>query len=110
MSKKDKDPTNEDFEKLENKIIIEKVDEIFRNHPKDYISKLEELGFVYYEDDDNEAAEEENARPENQNQRELVAYFENRRELSEKIFEMFSTEKAAENPNYPLFRRYFKEK
>ncbi len=110
MSKKDKDSVLDDFEKLKNEIIRDKVSEIFRNHPKDYIAKMEELGFAYFEDDDDyEEIEERNAKPENQRQRELVAYFENKKKLSKKIFESYSEEKAAENPNYPLIRKYYKE-
>ena len=32
-----------------------------------------------------------------------------KKKLSKKIFEGYSEEKAAENPNYPLIRKYFKE-
>lgn len=110
MDKKDKDPVFNDYEKLTNEIIRDKVNEIFRNHLKDYIAKMEELGFEYFEeDDDYEEIEERNARPENQRQRVLVAYFENKKKLSKEIFESYSEEKAAENPNYPLIRKYFKE-
>ncbi len=110
MSKKDKDSALDDYEKLKNEIIRDKVNEIFRNHPKDYIAKMEELGFTYIEDDDDsERLEEINAKPENQRQIDLVAYFENRRKLSKDIFESYSKEKAAENTNYPLIRKYFKE-
>ena len=71
---------------------------------------MEELGFEHFEDnDDYEEIEERNARPENQRQRDLVAYFENKKKVSKKIFESYSQEKAAENPNYPLIRKYFKE-
>ena len=110
MVKKDKDSVLDDYEKVKSEIIHDKMNEIFRNHPKDYIAKLAELGFEYFEDDDdNEEMEERNAKPENQRQRDLVAYFENKKELSKEIFESYSEEKAAENPNYPLFRKYFKE-
>ena len=110
MSKKDKDSVLDDYEKLKNEIIRDKVSEIFRNHPKDHIAKMEELGFEYFEDDDDyEEIEERNAKPENQRQRELVAYFENKKKLSKKIFESYSEEKSAENPNYPLIRKYYKE-
>jgi len=110
MSKKDNDSVLDDYEKLKNEIIRDKVSEIFRNHPKDHIAKMEELGFEYFEDDDDyEEIEERNAKPENQRQRELVAYFENKKKLSKKIFESYSEEKAAENPNYPLIRKYYKE-
>ena len=110
MSKKGKDPVLDDYEKLKNEIIRDKVNEIFRKYPKDYIAKMEEIGFKYFEDDiDYEEIEERNAMPENQRQRDLVAYFENKMELLEKIFESYSEEKAAEKPNYPLIRRYFRQ-
>jgi hypothetical protein len=72
---------------------------------------LEELGFKYFEDDDDdiEEIEERNAKPENQRQRNLVAYFENKNKLSGKIFECFSEEKASDNPNFPLIRKYFRK-
>ena len=111
MGRKDKNSALDDYEKIKNEIIRDKVNDIFRNHPKDYIAKMEELGFKYYEDDneDEEEIEERNAKPENQRQRDLVAYFENKTKLTKKIFESYSKEKAAENPNYPLIRKYYKE-
>ena len=109
MAKKDKDSLLDDFKKAKSEISHEKVKEIFRNHPKGYIAKLKELGFAYCEDDeDNEEMEERNAKPENQRQRDLVSYFEGKKRLSEKIFESYCAEKDAENPNYPLIRKYFK--
>ena len=92
MGKKDKDSVLDDYAKLKNEIIRDRVNEIFRNHPKDHIAKMEELGFEYFEDDydDDEEIEERNARPENQRQRDLVAYFENKKKLSKKIFESYS--------------------
>ena len=110
MGKKDKVSILGDYEKLKNEIIREKVNEIFRNHPKDYIAKMEEVGFEYFEDDDDyEEIEERNAKPENQRQEDLVAFFENKKKLSKNIFESYSEEKASENPNFPLIRKYFKE-
>ena len=110
MGKKDKDSVLDDYKKLKNEIILDKVDEIFRNHPKDYIAKMEELGFEYFEDDDDfEEIEERNARAENQRQRDLVAYFENTKKLSKEIFEDYFEEIASENPNNPLIRKYFKK-
>jgi len=110
MGKKDKDSILDDYEKLKTEITRDKVNEIFRSHPKDYIAKMEELGFEYFEDDDDcEEIEERNAQPENQRQRDLVAYFEGRKKLSKKIFGSYSEEKATENQNYPLIRKYYKE-
>ncbi|OGR03840.1 MAG: hypothetical protein A2511_02915 [Deltaproteobacteria bacterium RIFOXYD12_FULL_50_9] len=71
---------------------------------------MEELGFEHFEDDDDcEEIEERNAQPENQRQRNLVAYFEGKKKLSKKIFQSYSEEKTADNPNYPLIRKYYKE-
>lgn len=111
MGKKDKDSVFDDYEKLKNESIRDKVSDIFRKHPKDYIAKMEELGFEYFEDDDddNEEIEERNAKPENLRQRDLVAYFENKNKLSKKIFESFSEEKASDNTNFPLVRKYFRK-
>ena len=110
MSKKKKDKTIEEYQKLQNKIIMDKVDEIFRTQPDNYISALEEIGFTYYEDDydDNEEIEEANAKPENQNQKDIIAYFEGEKELSDKILQIFLEERDAENPNLPLIRKFFK--
>jgi len=109
MGKKKKDPTIEDYEKLKNEIVIDKVDEIFRTRPDNYISALEEIGFKYYEDDDYEEMEEANAKPENKNQKDLVAFFKGEKELSGRIFQIFLEERDAENPNLPLIRKYFKK-
>lgn len=110
MGEKDVDSVLDDYEKLKSEIIRDKVNEIFRNHPDDYIAKMEKLGFEYFEDDNNyEEIEERNAHPENQRQLDLVAYFEGKKKLSKKIFESYSEEKAAENPSYPLIRKYYKE-
>ena len=110
MGKKKKDPVIDEYEKLKNKIIIEKVDEVFRTQPDNYISALEEIGFKYYDDDDDmEEREEANAKPENLNQKDLVAYFEGQKELSDKILQTFLEERDTENPNLPLIRKYFKK-
>jgi hypothetical protein len=110
MSKKRKKATTHDSDGIESEILREKVNEIFRDHPQDYISKLEDIGFEYFDDDlPDEEAEEREAKPENQRQKDLVDFFENRKRLSEKIFVSFSDEKAAEDTNYPLIRRYFRK-
>jgi len=109
MAKKQRDSKFDDYQKLQNEIIREKVNEVFRDHPEDYIAKLEELGFKYYDDDiDYEEIEERDAKPENQRQRDLVAFFENGKEPSEEMFVCFSEEKGSEEINYPLIRKYFK--
>ncbi len=82
--------------------------DIFNHDPESYRTKMEELGFRYVEETDPELEEEHRARPENHRQAELVAFFENQRDLNYEIFEHYSMEKASEAPNYPLMRRYFK--
>ena len=110
MGKKDKDFFLEDYEKLKYEIKRDKVNKMFRKNPRDYVAKLEEIGFKHYDDDDDdEEIEERNAKPKNQRQREIVDYFENKKGLLKNIFESYSEEKAAENPNYPLIRKYFKQ-
>jgi len=79
--KKDKDRVADEFEKLENEMISNKVKEIFRTQPDNYISGLEDIGFEYREDDEYEEKEEREAKPENRNQRDLVAFFEGRKPL-----------------------------
>ena len=69
MDKKDKGDILDEYEKLKNEIIIDKVNEIFRSQPKNYVAALNEIGFEYCEDDDDEEEmEEKNAKPENKNQ------------------------------------------
>ena len=109
MGKKDIASVLGDYEKLKTEIIRDKVDEIFRNNPDDHIAEMEKLGFAYFEDNNNdEETEERNSQPENQRQRDLVAYFDGRKKLSQKILESYSEEKASEKPNYPLIRKYYR--
>jgi hypothetical protein len=110
MTKKGKKSSLDDDERLKYEIDRDRIKEIFSKHPRDYIAEMEEIGFDYFEDDeDEEELEERIARPENQCQKDLVDYFEGRKELSERIFDCYSQEKAAENPNYPLIRKYFRQ-
>jgi hypothetical protein len=108
MKKKDKDKIKNNFSKLKSEIIREKVDEIFRTQPDDYITALEEIGFKYYDDDDSEEREEKNAIAENQDQQDLVDFFEGDQGCSESVLETFFKVKDAEKPNFPLVRKYFK--
>jgi len=105
----DKDSTLEEYEKLKNEMVIEKVDEVFRTQPENYIAALEEIGFTYVEEEDEEEIEEQKAKPENQNQRDIVAYFEGEQDPSEAILTTFLAERNADHPNFPLIRKYFKQ-
>lgn len=109
MSKKKKDPVIKDYEKLRDEIVVDKVNEIFRTHPDNYIAALEEIGFEYHEEDDYDEIEERNARPENQNQKDLVAFFKGEKKLSDRILHQYFEERDSEFPNLPLIRPFFKE-
>jgi len=108
MKKKDKDKFIKEVLKLKNAVVRDKVDEIFRNQPDNHISALEEIGFKYYDDDDPEELEEKNAIAENQDQQNLVDFFEGDQDCSETILKTFFRVKDANKPNYPLVRKYFK--
>jgi hypothetical protein len=106
MAKKN---TLDDFNKPKDEIIIDKVNEIFRSKPDNYIAAMEEIGFTYHEEVDEEAIEEKKAKPKNKNQRALVTYFDGKEDPSEMIFETLLTERYAKRPNLPLLRKYFKK-
>lgn len=105
---KEKDPPN--FTDPDEFTTHDKVDRIFKDHPRDYISKLEEMGFVYQDDDEYAQEEEEEAiaKPLNTNQVYLVTYFNGDIPLSDKTLEIYLEERRSPNPNYPLFRKYYK--
>ena len=109
MTQKGKDDILADYRRLKNAMVRDKVAEIFRARPGNYVAAMEEIGFKYYDDDDRDEIEEKNAQPENQNQRDLIDYFEGRHECTESILIAFLEEKDAEEPNLPLIRKYFKQ-
>ena len=107
MAKKEKDPLGE-YLKLKNEMIWEKVEDIFRTQPENWGEALEEDGFKYYEEEDEEEIEERKARPQNKAQRDLVAYFEGQKEISDNLLTTLITERYKKRPNLPLIRKYFK--
>jgi hypothetical protein len=74
MRKRKNDPILDEYLKLRDEMLIEKVDEIFRTQSDNYVSAMEEIGFEWHEEEDFEKQEEEAAKPENPNQRLLVDY------------------------------------
>jgi len=109
MGKKDKTGILDEYQKLKDEIIFDKVKYVFRSKPKNFIPALNEIGFEYCEDDFDEAEMEERiAKPENQNQKDLVTFFEGEQDVSESIMAIFLAERNAEHPNFPLFRKYFR--
>lgn len=109
MAKKNKNSIQDDYLKLKSEMLFDKVEEIFKTQPKNYISALEEIGFKYYEEEDAEEIEERNAEPKNRNERDLVAYFEGKQSCTDRILKKYLTERVREDANEPLIRRYFKK-
>lgn len=110
MGKHDKQKDHNENAIIDDDSIRDDVTRIFKNHPKEYISKLEEIGFVYHdEENDGEEQEEAVAKPENKNQEYLVSFFNSNIPLSEETVEIFLEERRNPTPNYPLFRKYFKQ-
>jgi hypothetical protein len=100
---------DDDYEKFKRKLRFEQVAKAIKEDPKNWTSKLEELGFQWFDDEyDQEEEEEKVAKPENPNQEFLVAYFEGSVDLSDRVLDSFLAEKESIDPNYPLFRKYFK--
>ena len=94
----------------DDEIVRDEVSRIFSKHPSDYIEKLEEIGFTYYDDDfDDEEQEEARARPVNSNQLYLVSFFRGDIPLSDRTIEIFLEERRSSKPNSPLIRKYFKQ-
>lgn len=98
----------EEYLRLKNKIMRDQVEDIFRTQSGNWQEALEEIGFKYIEEDDEEEIEERKARPRNKAQRDLVAYFEGQKEISEYLLTTLITERYRKRPNLPLIRKYFK--
>ena len=100
MSKRKNDPVLNDYLRLKDEMLIEKVDEIFRNQSDNYVSAMEEIGFEWHEEEDFEKQEEDAAKPENPKQRLLVDNFERKEKLSDGILEVYFSERNAKHPNW----------
>ncbi len=113
MAKYDRDsepPCDDESDDIEAEIIRDEVSRIFKKHPNDHISKLEEIGFEYHDDEyDEEEHEEAVATPLNNNQEYLVSFFNGNILLSVQTLEIFIEERRSKNPNLPLIRKYFKD-
>jgi len=101
--------SDDDFEKIRREVVFKQVSKVMRENPKNWASKLEELGFKWVDDESGEEEVEENlAKPENVNQELLVAYFEANMELSDRVLEAYLAERESPTPNHPLIRKYFR--
>jgi hypothetical protein len=87
------------------------VSEAFRRHPHDIVEGMEKLGFHYVVDEgraEAELSEERLASPVNARQQSLVEYFNGSTPPDERILEVWRAERDAPEPNYALWRRYFR--
>ena len=104
-----KDNYAEEYENLQREIIRDRVKEVFKKNPADYIDGLEEIGFSWYDDNyPSEEDEEDAAVPENDNQQKLIDYFDGKTEFSQSLINLLHNERNSEKPNYPLIRKYFR--
>lgn len=87
------------------------IDKAFRESPSAGYSKLEELGFCFARDETGgeEEREEREAVPQTSDQSMLIEYFEKGGAPTDVLLQAFIKEKHADDPNYALFRRYFKQ-
>lgn len=107
MSNKDK-TWQEEYESIQREIFSDKIRDAVKDEPRQWAKKLEELGFIWVDEDNDEAEEEKNALPMNANQCHLMAYFSKESELTHQLIDLFIVETEGDEPNYPLFRPYFK--
>ncbi len=99
-----------DYEKTLRALRFKNVSGVFKKDRKDWSKHLENLGFTWVDDeDDREEIEEQIAKAENQHQKALVDFFDDKTSLTNELLDMFLSEKESETPNYPLFRKYFKQ-
>jgi 16S rRNA C967 or C1407 C5-methylase (RsmB/RsmF family) len=71
-------PIDDDYEKIKNEIISERVAETIKKDPEHWADRLEDIGFFWVDDryGDQEEQEEKRAKPENTNQEFLAGYFD----------------------------------
>jgi len=99
-----------EYQKIKTELLFAQVRNVIKDNPCDWRNQLEMLGFEWYEeDDDKDITEENEALPDNENQKSLVSYFEGNLPLDENLLSIFAQEKHSDQPNYHLFRRYFRK-
>ena len=76
--------------KIKDELVTERINGIFRSKPEYYRTELAMLGFEWLDDEyPDEVDEENNAAPENEDQKLLVAYFDGKVEFSHELVEVF---------------------
>lgn len=97
-----------DYDKFRAEMIRDRVRDVVAESLGDVREALE-IGFTWFDDDfPSEEDKEKATRPENNRQRQLVAYFEGKARLSDAVITAFLSEHKAKNPHYPLIRKYFR--
>lgn len=101
-----------EYQKMKTELLFEQVRKVIKDNPPDWRNQLEMIGFKWHEEEENdnkEITEENRALPDNENQKYLVSYFEGNLPLDENLLSIFTQEKNSNQPNYPLFGRYFRK-
>lgn len=99
-----------EYQEMKTELLFEQVRKVIKDNPHDWRNQLEMIGFEWHEENDNKEITEENrALPDNENQKYLVSYFEGNLPLDENLLSIFTQEKNSNQPNYPLFGRYFRK-
>ena len=93
---------------------IAQVSEIIKKHPRDYRERLEEVGFVWQDDEtdllyEEEANEERAAVPETEIQWRLVQFLDTGGLVTQQVLDAYLAERYSETSNLPLIRKYFKQ-
>ncbi len=97
-----------EYEDIKNELLMDKISNAIGKDPKNWRKNMENIGFTWIDDSQEEIEEEKNVTPKNVNQEYLVGYFEAQIAFNAKLIEIFIKETESENTNYPLFRKYFK--
>lgn len=98
------------FVSLKDKILWHKTKDLLKKGTEDTYGDLIALGYHCVEAaGDKEEFEELQAKPESASEKELVQFFESKKEVTDNILSNFINQKNKEEPNYALFRKYFKE-
>jgi len=93
---------------------IAQVSEIIKKHPRDYRERLEEVGFVWQDDEtdllyEEEANEERAAVPETEIQWRLVQFLDTGGLVTQQVLDAYLAERYSATSNLPLIRKYFKQ-
>ncbi len=97
-------------DKTKHEIIFKLVDETILKNPKDWPRRLEDIGFTWVGDGEDPADDQEKSvQPKTLDQEFLVAYFDGHIKLSGQVLKSYFNEKYSDDPNDPLFKKYFKQ-